>query len=377
MFILVTHATCENGKFYEAPMRTLVEILIRQRREFLFVRHSMDGKVPSKLYRYVDGVVVSEEVILPVVRIAPLRYVAEIVATPFWFFRQAKNQDYVYIGADPLNAFSGVLLRTSRRVRKTVFYTADYSESRFGNSLLNNSYHAIDRFCVRRSDEVWNVSSRIVAVRKRQGLSDEKNIFVPNVPDIGEMPDVGVARNRFRLISLGKLGGQLDYPGIFDAIANLRERYPELRLAIVGNGPFEEDYRKIVTEKGISDQVDFLGYLSHDRALEEIARSGIGLALYNGEWSFNHFGDSMKCREYFVFGLPVITTDAHSTVEEIREGKAGIVVDMKVDAYQTAIESILESYDEYSRNSASLASKYTGIHERMLNLLESSKEHVH
>lgn len=371
MFILVTHSTSEEGKFYEAPMGTLVEVLRRRQKDFLFVRHSLDGKFPSMLHRYAGGEIVSERIILPVIPIPPLRYVAEILVTVTCLFRRRDAMRDVYIGADPLNALSGVLLRACGRVRTTVFYTADYSERRFGNPVLNRLYHLVDRVCIRRSDEVWNVSSRIVAVRKKQSLSDEKNIFVPNVPDIGKMPDVGVARDRFRLISLGKLGGQLDYPGIFDAIAGLRDAYPSLRLAIVGNGPMEAEYRRLVTERGISDRVEFLGYLPHGEALGEITRSGIGLALYNGAWSFNHYGDSMKCREYFAFGLPVITTDTHSTVEEIREGKVGIVVDMKADVYRTAIENILESYDEYSRNSSALASKNQGIHERRLELLES------
>ena len=367
MLVIATHATSINGKIYEAPSNTLTEILKAEKKDFLFLRHSMDGSFPSILYFFNGGIQARSRNLHVFSSISLLRYVTEILSTVVFFLFNGTKVD-TYIGVDPLNAFSGVLLKKIGRVHRVIFYTADYSHERFKNGILNSVYHILDTFCVKNADYVWNVSSRIREIRKKQGLSDEKNIFVPNVPssDYKKYLDAH-GRNRYSLVSLGIISEQLDYIGVFDAIRNLKSKYPDIRLKIIGNGPKESEYKAYVDEIGINDRVEFLGYLDHGRALEEISKSGIGLALYNGKWSFNYFGDSMKCREYFCFGLPVITTDTHSTVDDIKNAKSGVVCSQDKASYEAAIVDVLENYDTYSTASFGLARKYDAIHTGLLS----------
>jgi len=112
-----------------------------------------------------------------------------------------------------------------------------------------------------------------------------------------------------------------------------------------------------------------LGHLTLSETLEEASRSGIGLALYTGAWNFNYYGDSTKCREYLFFGLPVLTTDYHSTVEEILSSGAGVVTDISPVSYAENIKYILSNYKELSASSASLGNKYDGIHKKRIREL--------
>jgi len=98
----------------------------------------------------------------------------------------------------------------------------------------------------------------------------------------------------------------------------------------------------------------------------------VGAAVYNGEWSFNHYGDSMKCREFMHFGLPIVTTDSHSTVDEIRESGAGVVCDQSVQAYASALRTIFEDPLRFGEASAALAERHTGVHRRMLRSLQQT-----
>lgn len=371
MIFISTHATLIDGKIYESPSNTLIEILKKNKEDFFFLRHSMDGKLPSIVYEYEKGDLIKEKKLFVLSRIAPLRYLTEILSSFLFFLFLDKTKKIIYIGADPLNAFTGVLLKKIGKIKKVIFYTADYSKERFKNKVLNFFYHAIDRFCVKNSDQVWNVSSRIVKIRKEQKLSDDKNIFVPNVPSSEYEKYLNKnKKEKYHLISLGIIGEQLDYLGIFEAISDLKNQYPQIILKIIGNGPKENEYKNYVEKHELNDYIKFLGYLNHERALEEISKSGIGLALYNGKWSFNYFGDSMKCREYFCFGLPVITTNTHSTIDDIIEFKAGIVCPMNKDEYKKAISEIMEKYDKFSESSFELARKYNNIHSKLLDNLK-------
>ncbi|MEK9155701.1 MAG: glycosyltransferase [Patescibacteria group bacterium] len=311
------------------------------------------------------GKVFSEKKLWVLSKISIFRYATELISTCLHLAVHARRSDLVFIGVDPLNALCGILLKKIGRTKRIIFYSADYADKRFGNKILNYFYRLIDRICANYADSVWNVSSRIL--QRRKFLSDDRNLFVPNVPSDDYKKYLNNKRDKYQLITLGVIGDQLDFKGIINAFFDLKIKYPKLSLKIIGSGPKERYCQDYVKAKKLDDTIQFLGYLNHHRALDEISRSGIGLALYNGKWNFNYYGDSMKCREFFCYGLPVITTDTHSTVDEIKLSGAGVVCRMKKDDYKRAIVAILNDYNEYSKKSYGLAAKYQGIHSRLLS----------
>jgi len=341
----------------ESP-NTIYEELIKRKQDFIFLRHSLKGDHDSILKTF-EASKLSEETISLGQAMPPMRYFKEYFLNVRLLAKKiGKNQDVTFVGFDPLNALVGINLKRKGLVKKSIYFTADYSIKRFDNKVLNWIYHLIDRFCVRKSDEVWNVSSRICDVRRKMGLPENKNIFLPNLPSDDSKRFFDNKRDKNVLITLGLIDKQLDFINLFDAINLLERENMSIKLLIAGAGPKEEEIRRYVKENGLDKDVIFLGYIDHDRALEHISNSGIGMALYNGEWGFNYFGDSMKCREFFSFGLPVITTDTHSTVDDIKKFKAGIVTEMSAQSYKKAIKEIIDNYETYSENSLRLGQEY-------------------
>lgn len=367
MIITTSHATLKDGNIFEAPANTIWETLAREKKNFIFLRHSMDGNMPSELYIYKNGKISKKNKIWSLAKPAPLRYISQIVSTLYiFFFWREKKEKLTFIGIDPLNAFVGIVLKKINRVEKTIFYTTDYSNKRFTNEFMNWIYHLIDKICVKYADEVWNVSTRIFKIRSKMGIKKTKNILLPNMPSNEYKTFIKNRKNIYHLVTLGVVDDQLDFIGIFQAIEHLKIKYPKILLKIIGIGPKLDRYKEYIKDHKTEKQIKFLGYLKHEKALEEISKSGVGLALYSGLWNFNYYGDSMKCREYFCFGLPVLTTDTHSTVEEIRKYQAGIVTKAKSDEYIKALEKIFQNYYQYEENSFSLRDKYQDIHKRLL-----------
>ena len=56
----------------------------------------------------------------------------------------------------------------------------------------------------------------------------------------------------------------------------------------------------------------------------------------------------MKCREYVALGLPVLTTNTHSTVEEIAKFNAGIISEINSNSYVEGITMIIDNYSAFS-----------------------------
>jgi len=360
---VASHVTLVDGKQYDGIGNVLIETLEGLAGNFMFVRHSMDGLLPSEVHQYNEKNITKKR-LLVISRIGPLRYLTEFIATVF-YFTFIKKID-AYVGIDPLNAVAGIFLKKIRRLETAVFYTADYSVNRFTSSFLNTIYHKIDRYCVNNADQVWSVSSKIVKIRKEMGLSNDKNIFLPNVPPIEYNKYRKNAREKHTLITYGIVDKQLDFEGTIRAVANLKKDIPDIKFVIAGNGPEEARLISLAKKLRVSDRVIFKGRQTLEKTLELASRSGIGLALYTGAWAFNTFGDSTKCREYFNYGLPVISTDTHSTVDEIKTFKAGLIVELSQEHYEKAIKEVIENYDAYSVQSLKLGKKYEGIHRKMI-----------
>lgn len=364
-----SHVALIDGQEYDGIGNSLKATLDSLGKEYVFVRNSMDGELASEVHKYNNGVLRKKSRLIVFRKFAPLRYLSEVIATVIYF---RKKQVDIFIGIDPLNALAAILLKKLGKVKCAVFFTADYSEKRFANSILNRVYHAVDRYCVKEADEVWCVSSRIVEVRVRMGAAAERCVLVPNVPPKIYAKLQNTEHNRFEIITSGIIDKQLDYDGLIHAVARLKVYYPELSLTVAGNGPEEGRLRELTDELGIRDRVHFLGKISLKKYLERVAGAGIGAALYTGVWGFNFYGDSTKCREFFNYGLPVITTDTHSTVKEVKKFNAGLVVDKNIDIYVDSIAKILNNYDKYAYASAKLGLRYSGVHEKEIKRLFKS-----
>lgn len=276
----------------------------------------------------------------------------------------AKYKPEIFIGIDPLNAFAGVILKKTGLVKKTIFYCVDYTPTRFKNKILNDVYHRIDRFVSINSDEVWNVSSRIVEVRKKQGVSDSKIKFVPNSPVFENCPRLPVRKvNRNNIVMVAGLthGPVLDL--VLNAFKNLVDKFPKVKLSIIGTGPYQEKLIEKTRKMKLSENIRFLGQLSNKSLLREVSKSGIALAIYtfSDDYSWVYYGDSKKAREYLACGIPVIITDVVGTAEDVKEYKAGLVIKPNAKSLEQAMEKILGDKNfwlECRKNAVKLGKDY-------------------
>lgn len=373
MYIIAGHATLIDGKIYESPVNTLVETISTMNQDFIFIRHFMNGEKNSIVYVLHGQKIVSAVELQTTSNIAPLRYLKEIIAT-IKLLRGAKIMRPVYfIGADPLNGICGIVAKFLKLVDKSVFFSVDYSKSRFKNTLLNFIYHSIDAIAAKYSTQTWNVSSRILKIHQLQNLNSNSNLLLPNTPSNIWEKYKSNQKNPYKLITLSQIDEQLDFVSIISAVSQLKNEFPKIELNVYGNGKLLDHYRNYIINNRLTQFIFFHGAVSHDQALEAISTSGIGLAPYTGKWSFNFYGDSMKCREFLCFGLPIITTNNHSTADEIAQFEAGIVLLNGNYGYADGVRDILKSYDQFSENALILHKKYEGIHlKSLINLANSN-----
>lgn len=285
-----------------------------------------------------------------------------------------KNKKAVVVCVNPLNGLSGLIIKKIGLCKGTAFISADYSKKRFGNAIMDYLYKYIDKFVTINSDLTGSVSTRIQNLRKSFGLSTNKNFFLPNTPSHKEFEKYKLLeKKKHTLVSIGSLSDQLSYYTMFDAINSLKSKYPDIRLKIIGGGEKEVEYKKYISNRDLKSEIIFMGWLSHDDALKEVATCQIGLAMYSGEWNFNYFGDSMKIREYIGLRLPVITTDTHSTVDDIKKFKSGFVIMDDSVILSNKIDYLFknqESMADYSKNCTLMARSTDGLYQKFVRSLQ-------
>ena len=116
----------------------------------------------------------------------------------------------------------------------------------------------------------------------------------------------------------GLLSSERALPEVIQALADLRNELPRLRLFLLGSGPAVGQLRKLVRELDVESQVVFHGPVQHDEVPSYLAAADIGLVpAPNTEWY--RVSSPLKLMEYLAAGKPVIATDMEATRSVLRD----------------------------------------------------------
>ncbi len=146
------------------------------------------------------------------------------------------------------------------------------------------------------------------------------------------------SQGEFNIVSTSRLTDRKGINYLIDATAILLQRYPQVRLKIIGDGNARLKFERQVEESGINDNVEFLGSFSHSEMP----------AFYGGMQIFVlpslNEGMSNTVLEAMSSGLPILATDTGGTKELVTDGENGYIIKMK-DATDIAskIEKLLNS----------------------------------
>lgn len=164
--------------------------------------------------------------------------------------------------------------------------------------------HPVGRRVIRRADALTAVSEW-----ERTQLADSFGVDATVVPN-------GVSRERFASVSpvaaqqpyLLTVGRLTPYKGIDHAIRALAA-LPDYELRVAGSGPAREQLQRVADETGVTDRVEFLGYVPDERLPSLYAGATAHLSLSTHE----AFG--LTVAESIVAGTPVVVRTARALRE--------------------------------------------------------------
>jgi len=174
--------------------------------------------------------------------------------------------------------------------------------------------------------------------------------FTPEKYDKKFLGRFGLAGKRV-LLHVGRLSLEKRLDIVFDAMAKLSSKVPDLRLLVVGAGPASEPYKKKVSELGLSDRVVFAGFLP-DEELPIAYASSEALIISS---TFETQG--LVVLEALASGTPVVGMRFRAIPEFVHEGKNGCLFDP--DSCSEAIMRCLDRGDSMMMSAVSSAREYS------------------
>ena len=144
--------------------------------------------------------------------------------------------------------------------------------------------------------------------------------------------------NSFIISAVGRLVDLKWYPLLIQAVFNLRNKYPNLKVIIYGEGPERKNLENLINELGIESMIKLAG--NQFFAWKNLYNSNayINTSIYEG------FSGALV--EAMMVGLPMIVSDISMNMEAVTHNETAIVFESNnVNDLTLAISNTIENYD--------------------------------
>ena len=208
------------------------------------------------------------------------------------------------------------------------------------DTLALKLYDWMDRWTLRRFPRVAAVSDDMSRQLRGYGVPSAALSIIANGVDLDRFRDAPpTLRAELSppgplLGAVGRLSAEKGLDGLLRAAAALAAHFPELRLALVGDGPLRGELEQLASKLGIADRVTFTGrredmpgvYASLDALLLPSLDEGLPMVVL----------------EAMAAGRPVIASRVGAIDHVIRDGENGVLAPPgDVEALRAAIERLL------------------------------------
>lgn len=157
--------------------------------------------------------------------------------------------------------------------------------------------------------------------RERLRLPKEQFSVIPNGSYLPRAQNPSASQsNRTLIVSVGRLERYKGHHRVIAALPLVAEQRPEVRLRIVGSGPYEADLRQLTVDLGVADRVEIKGVAGQDR-------EGMAAILMEAKLAIllsNYESQGISVMEALSLGCPVLVADTTALGELAASGLARV-----------------------------------------------------
>jgi len=230
-----------------------------------------------------------------------------------------------------------------------------YERAQYERLGLQRTAQALERFVLTRADLVLAVSTPLKNYIIKRGVPSERVLVLPNGTDPTLFHPDTKTRQEIRRQSgiplgtmlIGFVGILRPWHGIellFDAIARIKNISHNLCLLIVGDGPSQSDLERLAREKGLGNNVIFVGRVAHQKVPGYLSTLDIAVSP-----RATFYASPMKVLEYMATGIPVVAPRMQNLQDVITDGFNGALFEAENSVNLAAVLSSLIQNESYRR----------------------------
>ena len=121
---------------------------------------------------------------------------------------------------------------------------------------------------------------------------------------------------------IGRIKKYKNLEAVIDSLPKVIEKIPNLKLKIGGSGDHVPKLKEYVIQKGLQNNVDFIGYLSEEEKAKEMAKSWLFVTMALKE------GWGITVIETNAAGTPVVGSNVPGLWDSIKDNITGKLVDL-------------------------------------------------
>lgn len=191
---------------------------------------------------------------------------------------------------------------------------------------------------------------RIVTFSGEKEILNTKTVMLSNAVSKDLKMITQTQTDTIRLVGVASLAHWHGYDRLINSIAKSNVKN-KVEFHIVGDGTELLAYQKLANELKINNQVIFHGKLSGGKLDEVICSCHIGVDSLGRHRGNVFINSSLKSKEYFMRGLPLIKSHIDYAIEETKWAYS-----LPADESLFSIEAILDWYHSLSPNSNEIRS---------------------
>ncbi len=198
----------------------------------------------------------------------------------------------------------------------------------------------IRSFAVKRANIIFTPSYYVRGIVEKWGVSSDRIHVIYNALELAVDNIQPIQLGYFEGWTAITVGRLLPLKGI-DRIIRVISSLPNIRLAIVGDGPEMKNLQKLATDFGLNSRIIFTGQVSA-KSVPQYLKSA-DLFILNSYVE----GLPFVILEAMMVGLPVIATNVGGTGEVVQNEVNGLLIPPKDDeALRSAIVELIQNPDK-------------------------------
>ncbi len=221
-------------------------------------------------------------------------------------------------------------------------YRDDFSQTIPSKAVVEQIIKRIVSF-YERADEVWVPQASVKDVIKEYGFKGNVEV-VPNGSDlVADYPDtyfidarkqLGIAPNDFVCLFVGQHIWQKNVRLIIEALEKVKDM--PFKMFFVGNGYAAEEMKKMVTEKGLDNQVTFVGTVTERETIKRYYAAA-DLFLFPSLYDT----DGLVVKEAAALQTPSVMVETATAASIIKDNKNGFLISNDVNAFANRLRELI------------------------------------